>query len=62
MKKVLCALGMAVASMSTALATTYPLTIENCGYKETFTKAPERVVAPGRIPSRSCFCWVWKIR
>lgn len=40
MKKVLCALGLAVASMSTALATTYPLTIENCGYKETFTKAP----------------------
>ena len=48
MKKVLCALGLAVASMSTALATTYPLTIENCGYKETFTKAPERVVALGQ--------------
>ena len=48
MKKVICALGLAVASVSSALATTYPLTIENCGYKETFTKAPERVVALGQ--------------
>ncbi len=48
MKKVLCALGLAVASVSSALATTYPLTIENCGYKETFTRAPERVVALGQ--------------
>ena len=45
MKKVICALGLAIASVGSALATTYPLTIENCGYKETFTKAPERVVA-----------------
>ena len=48
MKKVSCALGLAVASVSSALATTYPLTIENCGYKEIFTKAPERVVALGQ--------------
>ena len=48
MKKVIYALGMVLASVSSALATTYPLTIENCGYKETFTKAPERVVALGQ--------------
>ncbi|UAN61861.1 ABC transporter substrate-binding protein [Serratia sp. JSRIV006] len=48
MKKVIYALGMVLASASSALATTYPLTIENCGYKETFTKAPERVVALGQ--------------
>lgn len=48
MKKVICALGLAIASVGSALATTYPLTIENCGYKETFTKAPERVVALGQ--------------
>jgi len=48
MKKVICAFGMVLASASSALATTYPLTIENCGYKETFTKAPERVVALGQ--------------
>ncbi|MGV8926435.1 MAG: ABC transporter substrate-binding protein [Ewingella sp.] len=48
MKKVICALGMVFASVSSALATTYPLTIENCGYKEVFTKAPERVVALGQ--------------
>jgi iron complex transport system substrate-binding protein len=48
MKKVICALGMVLASASSAMATTYPLTIENCGYKETFTKAPERVVALGQ--------------
>ncbi|PJR64608.1 ABC transporter substrate-binding protein [Raoultella sp. T31] len=48
MKKVICALGMVFASVSSALATTYPLTIENCGYKEIFTKPPERVVALGQ--------------
>jgi len=48
MKKVICALGIAFASVSSALATTYPLTIENCGYKETFTQSPERVVALGQ--------------
>lgn len=48
MKKTLCALGMALAFMSSAMATTYPLTIENCGYKETFSQPPERVVALGQ--------------
>ncbi|UJD95858.1 ABC transporter substrate-binding protein [Lelliottia amnigena] len=48
MKKVLSALGLAFASVSCAYATTYPLTIENCGYTQTFTKAPERVVALGQ--------------
>ncbi len=32
MKKVLCALGLMFTAVSSALATTYPLTIENCGY------------------------------
>ncbi|WP_436859475.1 ABC transporter substrate-binding protein [Citrobacter tructae] len=48
MRKVICALGMVFASISSALATTFPLTIENCGYKETFTQPPERVVALGQ--------------
>lgn len=48
MKKVTCALGMVLASVSSALATSYPLSIENCGYKETFTQSPERVVALGQ--------------
>lgn len=48
MKKVICALGILLSSASSALAISYPLTIENCGYKETFTQAPERVVALGQ--------------
>ncbi|MGY6029401.1 siderophore ABC transporter substrate-binding protein EitA [Phytobacter sp. AG2a] len=48
MKKVISALGLVFASVSPVLATTYPVTIENCGYQETFTKAPERVVALGQ--------------
>lgn len=48
MKKVISALGLVFASVSPAFATTYPVTIENCGYQETFTKAPERVVALGQ--------------
>ncbi|MDD9665970.1 ABC transporter substrate-binding protein [Klebsiella pasteurii] len=48
MKKVICVLGIAFASVSSALATTYPLTIENCGYEESFSQAPERVVALGQ--------------
>ncbi|HBE3808090.1 TPA: ABC transporter substrate-binding protein, partial [Escherichia coli] len=47
MKKILCALGLMFTAVSSALATTYPLTIENCGYQETFTRPPERVVALG---------------
>ncbi|MER5005162.1 ABC transporter substrate-binding protein [Atlantibacter hermannii] len=48
MKKVISALGLVFAAVSSAFATTYPVTIENCGYQETFTKAPERVVALGQ--------------
>lgn len=48
MKKVICALGMVFASVSAVQATTYPLTLENCGYKETFSQSPERVVALGQ--------------
>ena len=42
--------GLAAALFTTAAfaeATTYPLTIENCGETVTFTKAPERAVALG---------------
>lgn len=56
MKKVLCALGLMFTAVSSALATTYPLTIENCGYQETFTRPPERVVALGQIRSKFCCC------
>lgn len=48
MKKVISALGLVFASVSPAFATTYPVTIENCGYQQTFTQAPERVVALGQ--------------
>ncbi|MFS7250758.1 ABC transporter substrate-binding protein [Rahnella rivi] len=48
MKRILCAAGMLCASLSPAFATSYPLTLDNCGYKLTFTKAPERVVALGQ--------------
>jgi iron complex transport system substrate-binding protein len=43
--------GLAVAFLSSsalAQATTYPLTIENCGQQVTFAKAPERAVALGQ--------------
>ncbi|STV92129.1 ABC transporter substrate-binding protein [Klebsiella pneumoniae] len=53
MKKVLCALGLMFTAVSSALATTYPLTIENCGYQETFTRPPERVVALGQKYGRN---------
>ncbi|MWL75225.1 ABC transporter substrate-binding protein, partial [Escherichia coli] len=48
MKNIISAVGLFLATAGSAFATTYPLTIENCGYKETFTKAPERVVALGQ--------------
>ena len=48
MKKMLSLLSFIFLTTSSAWATTYPLTIENCGQKETFTKAPERVVALGQ--------------
>ena len=53
MKKVLCALGLMFTAVSSGLATTYPLTIENCGYQETFTRPPERVVALGQNTVRN---------
>ena len=48
MKRAICAAGLMFASVSSAFATTYPLTIENCGYQQTFAAAPERVVALGQ--------------
>ncbi|KAA5972773.1 ABC transporter substrate-binding protein [Pantoea sp. M_9] len=48
MKNVICAFALLFTAASHAAAAPYPLTIENCGYKETFTKAPERVVALGQ--------------
>jgi iron complex transport system substrate-binding protein len=57
MKKVISALGLVFASVSSAFATTYPVTIENCGYKETFTKAPERVVALGQNTVEILLTW-----
>ncbi|MEN4771419.1 ABC transporter substrate-binding protein, partial [Duffyella gerundensis] len=42
----LCALALGCAA--SAFATMYPLTIENCGQKMTFTHAPERAVALGQ--------------
>ncbi|YCH29229.1 ABC transporter substrate-binding protein [Erwinia sp. D4-22] len=48
MKRILCAAGLMFASLGSVCATTYPLTIENCGYRQTFTAAPERVVALGQ--------------
>ena len=43
---ILCALALGCAA--SAFATTYPLTIENCGQKMSFTHAPERAVALGQ--------------
>lgn len=48
MKKTIFALGLWVAALSPAFATNYPLTIENCGYQQKFTKEPARVVALGQ--------------
>ncbi|WPO97142.1 ABC transporter substrate-binding protein [Buttiauxella sp. HR94] len=48
MKKVICAAVILFSTLSAASATTYPLTIDNCGYKETFNKSPEHVVALGQ--------------
>ncbi len=42
------ALGLMFTAVSSALATTYPLTIENCGYQGDLTRPPERVVALGQ--------------
>ena len=48
MKKVIFAAAILFSALSAASATTYPLTIDNCGYKETFSKSPEHVVALGQ--------------
>lgn len=48
LKKSVIAAGMLLMGMTSAMATNYPLTIENCGVKVTFTKAPERMVALGQ--------------
>jgi len=50
--------GVAAAFLSTAAlaeATTYPLTIENCGQQVTFAKAPERAVALGHNSAEILF-------
>ncbi|WP_442913367.1 ABC transporter substrate-binding protein [Leclercia sp. AS011] len=40
--------GLAALANSVVAAQTYPLTVENCGVKETFTHAPQRVVTVGQ--------------
>lgn len=47
-KKSVVAAGMFFMGITSAMATNYPLTLENCGAKVTFTKAPERMVALGQ--------------
>lgn len=47
-RNTLAALAVAVGFIGSALATTYPLTLKNCGYTMTFTHAPERAVALGQ--------------
>ncbi|WP_126975333.1 ABC transporter substrate-binding protein [Frigidibacter oleivorans] len=50
--------GVAAALLSTAAlaeATSYPLTIENCGQQVTFEKAPERAVALGHNSAEILF-------
>lgn len=40
--------GLVALANSVVAAQTYPLTVENCGVKETFTHAPQRVVTVGQ--------------
>lgn len=40
--------GLTALANSVVAAQTYPLTVENCGVKETFTHAPQRVVTVGQ--------------
>lgn len=40
--------GLAALANSVVAAQTYPLTVENCGVKETFTHAPQRVITVGQ--------------
>jgi iron complex transport system substrate-binding protein len=48
LKTVSLAVGLACAASSVWAATQYPLTVENCGQKVTFTKAPEKIVSIGQ--------------
>ena len=48
LKSVSLAAGLACAALPAWAATQYPLTVENCGQKVTFTKAPENVVSIGQ--------------
>lgn len=48
LKSALLAAGFACAALPAWAATQYPLTIENCGQKVTFTKAPEKIVSIGQ--------------
>lgn len=45
---ILVAAGMSLTSAQAAQRTQYPLVLENCGQKLTFTKAPERTVSIGQ--------------
>lgn len=48
LKSVSLAFGLACAALPALAATQYPLTIDNCGQKVTFTKAPEKIVSIGQ--------------
>ena len=48
MKRIFSLFSFMLLAVSSSYATTWPLTIENCGQQETFAKAPERVVALGQ--------------
>jgi len=47
-KKLVLASVLATLANSVIAAQVYPLTVENCGIKETFTRAPQRVVTVGQ--------------
>ncbi len=47
-KKLVLASVLATLANSVFAAQVYPLTVENCGIKETFTRAPQRVVTVGQ--------------
>jgi iron complex transport system substrate-binding protein len=48
LKSVSLAFGLACAALPALAATQYPLTIDDCGQKVTFTKAPEKIVSIGQ--------------
>ncbi|WP_075180402.1 ABC transporter substrate-binding protein [Pantoea sp. 1.19] len=48
MKKMFCAAAWLLAAMAPAYATIFPLTLQNCGYTQTFAQPPQRVVALGQ--------------